>query len=103
MTAPLYDVKARLSEYVTIAENGDAVEITKHGVPTAVIISIKQYADLKEEYYNNHRPSFLESLKKWRAETGGLTQEDADEYANIIEQLVQEDKKFIDNGVNPWN
>lgn len=100
MTAPLYDVKARLSEYVTIAENGDAVEITKHGVPTAVIISIKQYADLKEEYYNNHRPSFLESLKKWRAEYAPYMD---DEYANTLEKLVQEDKKFIDNGVNPWN
>ena len=27
MTAPLYDVKARLSEYVTMAENGEVVEI----------------------------------------------------------------------------
>lgn len=41
MTAPLYDVKARLSEYITYAENGEIVEITKHGTVSAVIISKK--------------------------------------------------------------
>ena len=31
MTVPLFDVKAKLCEYVTLAENGDVIEITKHG------------------------------------------------------------------------
>ena len=48
MTTPLFNVKARFSEYVTLAEKGDVIEITKHGKTTAVIIGIKEYRDLKK-------------------------------------------------------
>ncbi|MBR5926958.1 MAG: type II toxin-antitoxin system prevent-host-death family antitoxin, partial [Spirochaetia bacterium] len=43
MTVPLFDVKAKLSEYVTLAEQGEVVEITKHGKTSAVIVSLKEY------------------------------------------------------------
>ena len=49
MTTPLFDAKAHFSEYVTLAENGDVVEITKHGKTTAVIIGMKEYNDLKNK------------------------------------------------------
>lgn len=68
--AALYDVKAKFSEYVTMAENGDVVEITKHGRTSAVIIGIKEYTLLKE----NYRPSFIEQVNKWKLKTGGLSE-----------------------------
>ena len=42
MTAPLFDIKAKFSEYVTFAENGNVIEITKHGKTSAVIIGIDE-------------------------------------------------------------
>ena len=107
MTAPLYDIKAKFSEYVTMAEQGEVVEITKHGVATSVIISIKLYNQMKEEYEELHRPSFIDSVRKWRAECGCLTQEEADEYCNTLDRLREEqrkeDMKNFFSGVNPWD
>ena len=65
MTAPLFDVKAKLSEYVSIVENGNVVEITKHGKTCAVIISVDEYSQLK----NNCRVSFIEQVNKWKKKT----------------------------------
>ena len=79
MTAPLFDIKARFSEYVTMAENGDVVEITKYGKKTAVIIGIKEYACLKQ----NYRPSFVDKLNEWKRKTGGLTQAEYEEYQSV--------------------
>ena len=107
MTAPLYDIKAKFSEYVTMAEQGEVVEITKHGVATSVIISIKLYNQMKEEYEELHRPSFMDCVRKWHAESGGLTQEEADEYCNTLDRLREEqrkeDMKNFFSGVNPWD
>lgn len=107
MTAPLYDIKAKFSEYVTMAEQGEVVEITKHGVATSVIISMKLYNQMKEEYEELHRPSFMDSVRKWRAECGGLTKEEADEYCNTLDRLREEqrkeDMKNFFSGVNPWD
>ena len=80
MTVPLFDVKAKLSEYVTMAEQGQVVEITKHGKTSAVIVSLKEYELLKK----NYRPSFVEQLALWKAETGGLTQAEYDEFNNAL-------------------
>ena len=49
MTVPLFDVKAKLSEYVTLAEQGEVVEITKYGKTSAVIVSLKEYEELKKK------------------------------------------------------
>ena len=80
MTAPLFDIKSRFSEYVTMAENGEVVEITKYGKTTAVIISIDDYKKLKE----NYRPSFVEKLNEWRKKTGGLTAEEYTDFSNAL-------------------
>ncbi len=58
--AALYDVKAKFSEYVTMAENGGVIEITKHGRTSAVIIGIDEYNNLKK----NYKPSFVEQVNK---------------------------------------
>lgn len=100
MTAALYDVKAHLSEYITYAENGELVEITKHGVVTTVLISLKMYEEMKADYERRNRPSFMEAIQKWRNENFEYLD---DEYADTVERLVQEDKKIIDERGNPWN
>lgn len=80
MTAPLFDIKSKFSEYVTLAENGDVVEITKHGKTTAVIIGLKEYSELKK----NYRPSFIDKVNEWKYKTGGLTQTEYNEYQNML-------------------
>lgn len=99
MTAALYDVKAHLSEYITYAENGEVIEITKHGVATTVLISLKKYEEMKAEYEQRNRPSFMEAVNKWRTKYFEILD---DEYADNVERLVQEDKKIIDERGNPW-
>ena len=80
MTAPLFDIKSKFSEYVTLAENGDVVEITKHGKTTAVIIGLKEYSELKK----NYRPSFIDKVNEWKHKTGGLTQTEYNECQNML-------------------
>ena len=80
MTAPLFDIKSKFSEYVTLAENGDVVEITKYGKTTAVIIGLKEYSELKK----NYRPSFIDKVNEWKHKTGGLTQTEYNEYQNML-------------------
>lgn len=80
MTTPLFDAKAHFSEYVIMAENGDTVEITKHGKTTAVIIGLKEYEELKQ----NYRPSFVDKVNEWKRKTGGLTQDEYDNFSNAL-------------------
>ena len=80
MTAPLFDIKSKFSEYVTLAENGEVVEMTKHGKTTAVIIGLKEYSELKK----NYRPSFIDKVNEWKHKTGGLTQTEYNEYQNML-------------------
>ena len=80
MTTPLFDAKAHFSEYVIMAENGEPVEITKHGKTTAVIIGLKEYEELKD----NYRPSFIDKVNEWKRKTGGLTQEEYSEFTQAL-------------------
>ncbi len=82
MTAPLFDIKSRFSEYVTMAENGEVVEITKHGKISAVIIGINEFNRLQE----NYRPSFVEKLNEWRRNTGGLSQDEYQDFENALKR-----------------
>ena len=80
MTAALFDVKAKFSEYVTMAEKGEVVEITKHGKTSAVIIGIQEYNQLKGE----KKPGFIDQLNNWRRRTGGLTAEEYSDFENVV-------------------
>ena len=43
MTAvPIFDVKNRLPYFIHLAENGETIQITRHGKPVARIISEKE-------------------------------------------------------------
>ena len=87
MTTPLFDAKAHFSEYVIMAENGETVEITKHGKTTAVIIGLKEYEELKD----NYRPSFIDKVNEWKRKTGGLTQE---EYSEFEQNLTRNKESY---------
>lgn len=99
MTVPLYEVKAKLSEYVTMAENGEVIEITKHGNTTSVIISLKEYNQLTGFNKNNYRPSFMEKLAAWRERNKEYL---SDEYAESLERMRKEDNASYKDRGNPW-
>lgn len=103
MTAPLYDIKAKFSEYVTMAEKGEVVEITKHGNPTTVIISMNLFNQLKGEYEEKKRHGFMEMIGKWRKECGVLQKDEAEEYCDVLERMRKEDNEIEEKGENPWN
>ena len=90
MTTPLFDAKAQFSEYVILAENGDVVEITKHGKTTAVIIGLKEYNELKL----NYRPSFVEKVNEWKRKTGGLTQKEYKEFESTLKRNNETESKM---------
>lgn len=102
MTTALYDVKAHLSEYITHAENGEVIEITKHGVATTVLISLKMFNEMMDDYEVKHSPSFVELTRKWREQTGGLTNEEVDEYIKLCESERHDEIINPHREENPW-
>jgi len=44
MTKPIYEARNALSHLVSIAEDGEPVELTRYNKPVAVIISYEEYA-----------------------------------------------------------
>ena len=99
MTAPLFDVKAKFSEYITYAENGEVVEITKHGHATSVILSKEKYDELVN---NQQRPNIIDGLKKWRAEHPDFTEEDWEEWEKGIQRDKTIDPLFF-GGKSVWD
>lgn len=91
MTAALFDVKAKFSEYVTMAEKGEVVEITKHGKTSAVIIGIQEYKRLKSD----DKPGFVDQLDNWRRRTGGLTDE---EYSDFESAVARNKEVYMQKG-----
>ena len=77
MTAPLFDVKAKFSEYVAMAENGEIVAVTKHGKTSVLLISQETLEQL-----TSSGEKFSDHYKKWRRDCG----DDIDDsYAKILE------------------
>lgn len=77
MTAPLFDVKARFSEYVAMAEDGEIVAVTKHGKTSVLLISqetLDQLTDGTEKFSDHY--------KKWLKDCG---EEMDDSFAEILE------------------
>ncbi len=89
MTAALYEVKNKLSEYVKIAEEGEPVEICKHGQPSVVMVSIRDYNSPKTPSESIFDKFHNRWLAKWG---GGLDDDDFNEVWKVIER----DRKRID-------
>jgi prevent-host-death family protein len=72
-----------LTRLVHQAEQGQAIELTRHGRPVAVILSKKAYEDLAA----GHRPSLSEAFEKFRswADLEAIT-EGRDEFEDVRDQ-----------------
>ena len=61
------EAKNRLTQIVHDVENGEPVELTRHGVPAAILLSYKEYQELSE------RPSsfslLMNSFRKFHTES----------------------------------
>ena len=63
MTAvPIFDVKNRLPYFIHLAENGETIQITRHGKPVARIISEKEV----EQAQKTEGQVFMDRLMEWR-------------------------------------
>jgi len=82
MTAPLYDVKARLSEYVTMAEEGEVIVITKHGKGSVMLISEES---MKE--WTQKAVQASSRLQQWRQKYADCL---TDEFAESLENIRHE-------------
>ena len=93
MNAALYDVKNKLSEYVKIAEEGEPVEITKHGQPSVIMVRIQDYSPV-----NTIPPSrFMQVHKKW------LNSRRTKENFEDVWDYLERERKIIDSEKpNPW-
>ena len=88
MTAPLFDVKNKLSEYVLIAQNQEAVEISKHGKPAAFLVNPDEY----NNFVRQKSSAFFSSFEKWITEFPA-TEENALSKDDGLDVLHK--KKFI--------
>lgn len=82
MTAPLYDVKARLSEYVTMAEEGEVIVITKHGKGSVMLISEENMME-----WARKSAQATSRLKKWREKYADCL---SDEFDVLLEDIRKE-------------
>ncbi|MFC1895181.1 type II toxin-antitoxin system Phd/YefM family antitoxin [Thermodesulfobacteriota bacterium] len=55
------EAKNRLPSIIHSVEKGPAVQLTRHGRPVAVLLSIKEY-----ERLNRKREGYWRALKSWR-------------------------------------
>lgn len=60
--SPIYDAKNNFSSLIKKAETGEIIKITRHNKPVAVLISYKEFTNIKPSKTN-----FLENLKEFRA------------------------------------
>ncbi len=72
------EAKNRLTQIVHDVENGEPVELTRHGVPAAILLSFKKYKELSE------RPlSFLSLMQSFRESKKELLLKDNDIFSNF--------------------
>lgn len=74
MQIPLFEVKNKLSEYVRRTENGETVELTKHGETAAVLIGADEYRELTD----NCNTSFKQLYETWLREFPAAGSRDAE-------------------------
>lgn len=66
MTAQLFEVKNKFSEFVALAHSGEVVEVCKYGKPMVVIVNSEDYAKSN----NTRAKIFRKRLEMWRKEFG---------------------------------
>jgi prevent-host-death family protein len=71
------DARNQLPALLHEAERGGVVEITRHGRPIAVVVSISDYERLTAA-----RPDLWDAWQAWRSRTTALTDADVDALAD---------------------
>ena len=61
----IVDAKNKLTSIIHSVETGQAVKLTRHGKPVAVLLSIKDYQRL-----NRKREGYFSALNSWRKNMG---------------------------------
>lgn len=81
MTAvPIFDIKNRLPYFIHLAENGETIQVTRHGKPVARIISEQEV--LQEQKSDGQ--IFMDKVIQWRNNASDwLTNEAIDNVFNI--------------------
>lgn len=91
MQAPLFEVKNKLSDFINQTQNGDVVEVTKHGESAAVILSIDSYRTLTK---NN--VSFNSLYTAWKNEFSDSSDTRAEFPYDTIRSNEREDDSRTD-------
>lgn len=81
MTAQLFEVKNKFSEFVALAHSGEIVEVCRYGKPMVVIVDSETYAKSTD----TRATTFRKRLDMWRKEfdaKDGLTDDDVAAFEN---------------------
>lgn len=84
-TLPLTDAKARLSELVeAVSSTREAVTITRHGYPAAVLLSAEEFESLTETLAWAGEPRIGEDLAEARADIAAGNTVSLDEVRRLL-------------------
>jgi prevent-host-death family protein len=78
MGLALYDVKNRLTDIVHQVEDGEPIEITRHGKPVAALVGIAQFREMERSRscfstaYAHYRRDWEDSFAAEIVEDGGI-------------------------------
>lgn len=93
ITVPVSDLKNRFSYFIRLAENGETIQITRHGKPVAKINPGKE-----AEQQKTKGQIYKEEMEEWRQKASDwLTDEAIDEVFNVprtIEPLIRHPEDF---------
>lgn len=79
MTAPLYEVKSKFSEFVNMVQDGETLCITRHGKVVAVMISSDEY-----EQHGSKPNLTLERFLQWKLSCDPDLEDDYDPWAKEL-------------------
>lgn len=83
----LFEAKNKLTEYVRQAENGESIELTRHGKPVAVLVGIDEFRRLTKS-----TGGFSASCARYREDWGGMLCAEAQgAYGDPFEGLRSDD------------
>ena len=72
----LFEAKNRLTDFVHQVEDGDPIELTRHGTPVAVLVGINRFREMqmREQTFSSasarYRNEWAKSLAEEAAENG---------------------------------
>jgi prevent-host-death family protein len=74
----LFEAKNRLTDFVHQVEDGEPIELTRHGTPVAVLVGIDRFREMKQSEQNfssactRYRTEWANTLAEEAAENGAL-------------------------------